>query len=143
MKVGFVGLGRIGLMHVHNLAANAAACGVSEIVLFDEVRDTAERAAKETGAVKTSAASSLAVLLGSVDAVVLATPTPSHPALLQQCVEAGVPALCEKPVASDLPTMRHVVDMIEAHSTPVVVGFQRRFDPALRAIKSKIVNGEL
>ena len=26
MKVGFVGLGRIGLMHVNNLAANAAAC---------------------------------------------------------------------------------------------------------------------
>ncbi|MFY9931321.1 MAG: Gfo/Idh/MocA family oxidoreductase [Streptosporangiaceae bacterium] len=143
MKVGFAGLGRIGLMHVNNLAANAAACGVSEIVLFDDVRDRAERAAKEIGPVTTSTASSLAVLLGRVDAVVIATPTPSHPALLQQCVEAGVPTLCEKPIASDLRTMRHVVDMVESHSTPVVVGFQRRFDPALRAIKSKIVNGEL
>ena len=143
MKVGFAGLGRIGLMHVNNLAANAAACGVSEIVLFDDVRDRAERAAKEIGPVTTSTASSLAVLLGRVDAVVIATPTPSHPALLQQCVEAGVPTLCEKPIASDLRTMRHVVDMVESHSAPVVVGFQRRFDPALRAIKSKIVNGEL
>jgi myo-inositol 2-dehydrogenase / D-chiro-inositol 1-dehydrogenase len=143
MKVGFVGLGRIGLMHANNLAANAAACGVSEIVLFDGIRDKAEHAAEEVGPVRASAADSLAVLLGSVDAVVLATPTPSHPALLQQCVEAGVPTLCEKPVASDLGTMRHVVGMVESHSTPVVVGFQRRFDPALRAIKSKIVSGEL
>jgi myo-inositol 2-dehydrogenase / D-chiro-inositol 1-dehydrogenase len=143
MKVGFVGLGRIGLMHVNNLAANAATCGVSGIVLFDDLRDRADRAAEETGAVKTSAVSSLAALLGSVDAVVIATPTPSHPALLQQCAEAGVPTLCEKPVASDLSTMRRVVDMVESHSTPVVVGFQRRFDPSLRAIKSKIVNGEL
>lgn len=143
MKVGFVGLGRIGLMHVQNLAANAADCGVSEIVLFDDFGDRAERVAEQIGPVKASAAGSSAALLDRVDAVVVATPTPSHPAVLRQCVEAGVPTLCEKPVASDLPTMRHVVDMVESHSTPVVVGFQRRFDPALRAIKSKIVNGEL
>jgi myo-inositol 2-dehydrogenase / D-chiro-inositol 1-dehydrogenase len=143
MKVGFVGLGRIGLMHVNNLAANAAACGVSEIVLFDDFGDRAERVAEEIAPVTASAAHSLPTLLRSVDAVVIATPTPSHPALLQQCVEAGVPTLCEKPVASDLTTMRHVVDMVESHSTPVVVGFQRRFDPALRAIKSKIVGGDL
>jgi myo-inositol 2-dehydrogenase/D-chiro-inositol 1-dehydrogenase len=143
MKVGFVGLGRIGLMHVHNLAAHAAACGVSEVVLLDDLRDRAERAASEISPVKATLASSLADLLGRVDAVVIATPTPSHPAVLQQCVEAGVPTLCEKPVASDLATMRRVVDMVESHSTPVVVGFQRRFDPALRAIKARIVSGEL
>jgi myo-inositol 2-dehydrogenase/D-chiro-inositol 1-dehydrogenase len=143
MKVGVVGLGRIGLMHVHNLATHAAQCGVSEIILFDEFGDRAERVATEIGPITASAARSLPDLLGAVDAVVIATPTPSHPALLQQCVEAGVPTLCEKPVASDLATMRRVVDMVESHSAPVVVGFQRRFDPALRAIKSKIVNGEL
>jgi myo-inositol 2-dehydrogenase / D-chiro-inositol 1-dehydrogenase len=143
MKVGFVGLGRIGLMHVNNLVANATACGVSEVVVYDDFGDRAEQVAEGIGAVTASAADSLAGLLDSVDAVVLATPTPSHPTLLQQCVEAGVPTLCEKPVASDLRTMQQVVDMVEAHSTPVVVGFQRRFDPALRAIKSRIVNGEL
>jgi myo-inositol 2-dehydrogenase/D-chiro-inositol 1-dehydrogenase len=143
MKVGFIGLGRIGLMHVHNLAAHAANCGVSEIVVFDDLADRAERVAEEIGAVEASAASSLAALLDGVDAVVVATPTPSHPTVLRQCVEAGVPTLCEKPVTSDLRTMRGVVDMVESHSTPVVVGFQRRFDPALRAIKSRIVNGEL
>jgi myo-inositol 2-dehydrogenase/D-chiro-inositol 1-dehydrogenase len=143
MKVGFIGLGRIGLMHVENLATNAEACGVSEIVLFDAFQDRAAQATKGIGQVKTSAASSMAVLLGSVDAVVIATPTPSHPAVLRECVRAGVPTLCEKPVASDLETMCRVVDMVESHSTPVVVGFQRRFDPALRAVKSKVVNGEL
>jgi myo-inositol 2-dehydrogenase/D-chiro-inositol 1-dehydrogenase len=143
MKVGFVGLGRIGLMHVHNLAAHAANCGVSEIVVFDDLVDRAQRVAEEIGAVEASAASSLAALLDGVDAVVVATPTPSHPTVLRQCVEAGVPTLCEKPVTSDLRTMRGVVDMVESHSTPVVVGFQRRFDPALRAIKSRIVNGDL
>lgn len=143
MKVGFVGLGRIGLMHVNNLAANAATSDVSEIVVFDEAGDRAERVAAGIGEVKASAAGSLSGLLGGVDAVVVATPTPSHPAVLQQCVEAGVPTLCEKPVASDLSTMRRVVEMVESRSTPVVVGFQRRFDPALRAIRARIADGDL
>jgi myo-inositol 2-dehydrogenase / D-chiro-inositol 1-dehydrogenase len=143
MKIGFVGLGRIGLMHVTNLAAHAAASGVSEIVLHDDLGGRAEGVAAEIGPVPTSAAGSLSALLDRVDGVVIATPTPSHPAVLQLCVEAGVPTLCEKPVASDLATMRRVVDMVESHTTAVVVGFQRRFDPALRAIRARIVDGDL
>lgn len=143
MKVGFVGLGRIGLMHMENLANNADVCGVSEIVLFDPSEGRAAQAAQHAETVETTVAASVGEVLGDVDAVVVATPTPSHPEVLAECVKAGIPTLCEKPVASDLETMRRVVDMVEAHSTPVVVGFQRRFDPALRAIKTRIVDGTL
>src|SRR4051794_33700352 len=101
MKVGFIGLGRIGLMHVENLANHAAASGVSEIALFDASGDRARQAASEVtriGQANASVADSTEQLLGSVDAVVVATPTPSHPDVLATCVAAGVPTLCEKPV---------------------------------------------
>ena len=143
MKVGFLGLGRIGLMHATHLA-QADHRDVAEIHLFDPTpgfTDRARTTLRTAAGVEAKAADSVETLLREVDAVVVATPTPSHPDLLRTCVDAGVTTLCEKPVASDLSTLRRVVDFIEAAPTTVVVGFQRRFDPALREIKGRIESG--
>ena len=79
----------------------------------------------------------------AADGVLGATPTPSHAEVLLRCVEAGVPALCEKPLAGDLATMRMLVDRVEAAGVPVLVGFQRRFDPAIAELKRRIVAGDV
>jgi myo-inositol 2-dehydrogenase/D-chiro-inositol 1-dehydrogenase len=51
--------------------------------------------------------------------------------------------LCEKPVAADLHAMSALVTEIEAASVPVLVGFQRRFDPAMVELHRRIGAGEL
>ncbi|TDV40020.1 Gfo/Idh/MocA family oxidoreductase [Actinophytocola oryzae] len=137
MRIGVAGVGRIGTMHAANLTALPQ---VDEVLLYDPVPGRAEVAATADGA---RAVSDLDELLSASDGVLVATPTDTHPALVRACLAAGTPVLCEKPIAADLAAMRALVDEIEATNVPVLVGFQRRFDPAMVELRRRVVTGEL
>jgi myo-inositol 2-dehydrogenase/D-chiro-inositol 1-dehydrogenase len=136
MRIGVAGVGRIGTMHAANLAATSS---VSEVLLFDPVPGRAAAVATPG----TRAVDELDDLLAQSDGVVVATPTTTHPALVRECLRTGTPALCEKPIAADITAMAALVDEIDATDVPVLVGFQRRFDPAMVALRRRIVAGEL
>jgi myo-inositol 2-dehydrogenase/D-chiro-inositol 1-dehydrogenase len=138
MRIGVAGVGRIGTMHAAHLASLDP---VDEVVLYDPVDGRAETAARALG--KARAAGTVAALLGESDGVVVATPTDTHPALVRACLAAQTPVLCEKPIAGDLATMTELVGEIEDAGTPVLVGFQRRFDPAVVELRRRIADGEL
>ncbi len=137
MRIGVAGVGRIGTMHAANLASLVQ---VDEVLLFDPVPGRAELAATEQ---KTRAVHDLEELLAQSDGVLVATPTDTHPAMVRRCIGAGTPVLCEKPIAADLAAMSLLVDEIEASGVPVLVGFQRRFDPAVVELRRRVVAGEL
>ena len=140
MRIGVAGAGRIGTMHAANLAALPQ---VSEVLLYDPVPGRAQAVAAAPGARAARAVDDLGSLLRESDGVVVATPTTSHPGLVRECLASGTPALCEKPIAASLPEMAALVDEIEAAGVPVLVGFQRRFDPAMVELRRRIVSGEL
>ena len=137
MRIGVAGVGRIGTMHAANLTALPQ---VDEVLLYDPVPGRADLAAT---AAKTRAVSELDDLLKESDGVLVATPTDTHPALVRACLAAGTPALCEKPIAADLVAMTELIAEIESATVPVLVGFQRRFDPAMVELRRRIVDGEL
>lgn len=137
MRIGVAGVGRIGTMHAANLAALAQ---VDEVLLYDPVPGRAEQAATFA---KTRAVSDLDGLLAQSDGVLVGTPTDTHPELVRACLAAATPVLCEKPIAADLHAMSALVTEIEAASVPVLVGFQRRFDPAMVDLHRRIGAGEL
>ena len=66
------------------------------------------------------------------DGVVVASATERHAEQLQAAAELGVPVLCEKPIALTVADTRAAVDALRDAGVPVQVGFQRRFDPAIR-----------
>ncbi|MGB3442917.1 MAG: Gfo/Idh/MocA family oxidoreductase [Actinophytocola sp.] len=137
MRIGVAGVGRIGTMHAANLAALSQ---VDEVLLYDPIAGRADRAATLP---KSRAVPELADLLEQSDGVLVATPTDTHPVLVRACLAAGRPVLCEKPIAADLAAMAALVTEIEAASVPVLVGFQRRFDPAMVELHRRIGAGEL
>ncbi len=137
MRIGVAGVGRIGTMHAANLSALPE---VSEVVLSDPIAGRAEAAATLP---KSRAVGRLQDLLDASDGVLVATPTDTHPDLVRACLATDTPVLCEKPVAADLAAMSALVSEIEAAGVPVLVGFQRRFDPAMVALHRRIVDGEL
>jgi myo-inositol 2-dehydrogenase / D-chiro-inositol 1-dehydrogenase len=139
MRIGVAGTGRIGAMHAANLAALEQ---VDQVVLFDPVPGRAEHLAGPLGS-RATHVDDLDGLLSGCDGVLLATPTDTHPAMLRRCLATRVPVLCEKPIASDLEEMRALVDEVAASGVEVLVGFQRRFDPALAEAHRRIRAGEL
>ena len=63
--------------------------------------------------------------------------------LIGKGVAAGLPAFCEKPVATDLDATRAVRDLVEDAGAIVQIGFQRRFDAGYRRAAEAVRSGEL
>ena len=70
-----------------------------------------------------------------IDAVLIATPTDTHAALIEAAVAAGKAVLCEKPVDLDLARARACLDRVKDSGRAVMVGFNRRFDPGFARLK--------
>lgn len=128
MRVGVVGAGRIGEVHVSSLARGDQ---VSEVLLYDP--DPA-RTHVLAAAHQVVVMPSVDALIAEVDALVIASPTPTHVELLDVAMSAGIPTFCEKPVAVDLEKVRMLAERAERTAGRVQVGFHYRFDPALRAL---------
>ena len=138
MRIGVAGVGRIGTMHAAHLASLDR---VDEVLLYDPVAGRADAAALALG--KARATGTVRDLLAEADGVLVATPTDTHPDLVRACLAAETPVLCEKPIAADLGAMSALIMEIEAAGVPVLVGFQRRFDPAVAELRGRIAAGEL
>lgn len=138
MRIGLLGLGRIGAFHGETLRALPQ---VDSLVVADAIPAVTAALAERLGA--EPAASPAAVLTAGVDAIVVATGTQAHPELLVAAVEAGLPTFCEKPIAGDVRAGLEVVRRVEATGVPVQIGYQRRFDAGFRAARDAVRSGEL
>lgn len=71
----------------------------------------------------------------ATDAVVIASSTDTHADLLIRAARTGTPAFCEKPISLDLESTAAAVEAIDAAGITVQMGFQRRYDEGIIAIK--------
>ncbi len=139
MRIGVIGVGRIGTMHATNLATLDA---VDRVLLYDPVPGRAAQAAALLGP-RTAPLDTVDELLAASDGALVATPTTTHPALLRLCLAARVPTLCEKPIADALADLAALVAEVDEARVPVLVGFQRRFDPSVVELHRRIRAGEV
>lgn len=80
--------------------------------------------------------------LHSIDGLVIATTTASHPALVLHAVHVGVPVLVEKPLALDLSELSDLADELDAFNTPVMVAFHRRYDAGYQRLRDRLLAGD-
>ena len=138
MRIGLVGVGRIGAFHAATLAALPA---VDQVVVTDADPERARVVAKE---LEVWFAPDVDALLGSgLDGFVICAATSAHAELIGQGLAAGVTTFCEKPLAPDLAGTQAAVRAVEAGGVPVQIGFQRRFDAGYRAAATAVHNGDL
>jgi len=80
----------------------------------------------------------------NVDAVVIASPDPTHEELMLACLAAGKAVLCEKPLAATVDGCLRVLDAEVALGKRLVqVGFMRRFDPGYMAMRQALTGGQI
>ena len=138
MRVGLIGVGRIGLVHANTLAAMPE---VEPLLIADLDGRRAAMAASGLNAIATGSVTEL--FAARPEAVVVAAPTPVHDSLIRRAVAARIPVFCEKPIAAGLAGTRALVGHLARARVPVQVGFQRRFDPGYVAIRDAVAAGEL
>ncbi|HXJ56244.1 MAG TPA: Gfo/Idh/MocA family oxidoreductase [Verrucomicrobiae bacterium] len=86
------------------------------------------------------------VLASGIDVVLLATPPGFRPVHLRAAVEAGKHIFCEKPMATDAPGVRSVMESVrlaKERSLALVAGFCWRYDYPLRELFKRIHDGEI
>jgi myo-inositol 2-dehydrogenase/D-chiro-inositol 1-dehydrogenase len=138
LHVGVVGIGRIGSLHASSLHKLE---GVAALTLTDADPGRVRATADELGA--SVAETPEALVEAGVDALVIATPTPAHAALLRLAADAGLPVFCEKPVALDVRTLDDVIAYTDRAGILVQIGFQRRFDAGYRAARDAVATGTI
>ncbi|MHA6619554.1 Gfo/Idh/MocA family protein [Pseudonocardia sp. DLS-67] len=138
MRLGLIGLGRIGAFHARTLTDLAA---VDSLVVTDAVPAAALEVAERVGAEPVDSVAEL--LAAGVDGVLVAAATDTHPELVLAAVEAGLPVFCEKPLARDVTDAVAVARRVQESGVPAQVGYPRRFDPAFLAGRAAVESGEL
>lgn len=138
MRLGVIGLGRIGMLHAETLSAIPQ---VTSLVVTDPVPGAVERVMSRVPADAVGSPADL--IAAGVDGVVIAAATDAHPDLILAAVEAGLPTFCEKPVARDARDAMAVLAAVEDAGVPVQIGYNRRFDTAIQAVRRAVASGEL
>ncbi|PKP74946.1 MAG: inositol 2-dehydrogenase [Alphaproteobacteria bacterium HGW-Alphaproteobacteria-6] len=140
LDVGVIGTGMIGQDHIRRLTTVLS--GVRVVAVSDIDRDRAARAAPD-GAEVFDTAGAL-IRSDRVQAVVICSWGPAHEEQLLDCIAAGKPVFCEKPlVTSEAAALRVIAAEVAFGRRLVQVGFMRRFDADYRRLKAVIDGGSL
>jgi len=139
LRFAVLGCGRIGRMHAANVARHPR---TSLALVYDIDPAAAVEVAKREGA---KSARSPQEVFGSpdVDAVLIATATPTHAGYIEMAVAAGKAVLCEKPIDLDLKRVDLCRQRIAGSKVAIQIGFNRRFDPGHRAARDAVLAGEI
>jgi myo-inositol 2-dehydrogenase / D-chiro-inositol 1-dehydrogenase len=142
LRIAVLGVGMMGADHVARITSRISGARVA--VINDYLPEKAQEVAASVPGARVAADPFDAISADDVDAVLLATPGPTHEKQLLACLEQGKPVLCEKPLTTDSASSLEVARREAALGTPLIqVGFMRRFDPEYQHLKMLIDGGEL
>ena len=136
VRLALIGAGLIGRRHAAHVRTEAVLAGV-----VDPSEQARAFAAGQGAPWRPSFADLLAQ--DRPDAVIIATPNAMHAAHGLEAVQAGLPALIEKPIADGLESAARLVEAAERAGVPLLVGHHRRHNPVTQAAKRAIKAGRL
>ncbi|MGC1275039.1 MAG: Gfo/Idh/MocA family oxidoreductase [Planctomycetaceae bacterium] len=131
MKLAVIGVGALGRHHARILASLP---DVELVAVADPNAAQARQIAEQHGCDWTT---DYASLLDRVDAVSVAAPTFAHREVGTACLQAGLPVLIEKPLASTVADAAHLVELSERNRLTLAVGHVERFNPAYETLKER------
>ncbi|ADU72508.1 inositol 2-dehydrogenase [Pantoea sp. At-9b] len=139
MKIAVLGAGRIGNVHAMNVASNP---NVELVAIADPFIDNAIKLTEKYGGKAVKEPMEL-IESNAVDAVIIATPTDTHVDLMLSAARNGKAVLCEKPVDLNLERAEVACAELKQCDVPVMIAFNRRFDPSAAEMHSAIAKGEV
>jgi len=140
VRIGVIGLGRIGELHAKNLAFRVPRAKLVAVVDVDKGK--LNKVVSELGVGGFEDYRDL--LKGDiVDAVVIATPSYMHVKMVEEFAEASKHIFCEKPLALNLEGAKRCVKAVEKAGVKLQVGYMRRFDPGYSKAKKIVERGEI
>lgn len=138
VKIAVIGAGLIGAKHIEYIKA----CPDADLAAVADPTAAAQALAKENGAHYWADVGAM-LDAGGIDGAIVATPTATHEDIGLLCVQAGVPAIIEKPIAHTLESAERLNAAAEAVGVPLLTGHHRRYNPVVAQTQAMIAAGDL
>jgi predicted dehydrogenase len=137
-SIALIGAGVIGRTHVNRI-------GLSDKLKLAAIADPTEAGKAFAASVGAPWFADHQSMLDAVkpQGAIVATPNQTHVAFAIDCLERGVAALVEKPVADDVGDARKLAAAVERLKVPVLVGHHRRHNPINRRAREIVQSGRL
>jgi UDP-N-acetylglucosamine 3-dehydrogenase len=136
-KIGIIGAGAIARVHADRWKQMP---GVEIAGYYDILPEAAQRAVDQYGG---RVFGSLDEMFANVDAVDICTTAVAHKEPVLAAAEAGIPMVCEKPLARHLADCYEMVEAVERTGTPLFVAQVVRFFPQYARAKETLESGAL
>ncbi len=130
MKVAVIGLGKLGLIHLRIYKESKA---IEKIYIVDTDK-------KALTGLNFTAYSDYRSILGKIDLVSIATPTPSHFEIARFFLKNKIPVLVEKPITEGAKEAEKLIRISQKNKTLLFVGHVERYNNAYLKVKEKIKN---
>lgn len=142
VKVGLVGLGRLGQEHARNLATLIPGCTLAAVCDIDAQQ--ARAVAEKWGVSRTYSEFEAMCQDPALDAVAIVAPSFLHVAQIEVAMRYGKHVFCEKPLGVDVESCKAAEKIVAAHpELTFQLGFMRRFDKSYAEAKRKIDCGDI
>lgn len=142
VKIGVLGAGRIGRLHITNLVQSVPEAEV--VAIADPfLNEDAVAFAQGLGITKYSKDPQDIFENPEIEAVFVCTSTDAHAEMIQRAAAAGKHVFCEKPVHTDLNEIRKAIRAVEDAGVKLQVGFVRRFDHNHKKVHDVVASGKL
>jgi len=140
VRIGVCGVGRIGHLHAENVAKSIGKAELAAVA--DPIRSLARQVAKDFR-VHAYAEPSEMIRKEKLDALIVATPTPTHVKVVETIAKARLPVLLEKPIALTMKDADRIVSIVNKTKIKFQLGFNRRWDPSYTKAEGMIARGEI
>ncbi|HAL93960.1 MAG TPA: Gfo/Idh/MocA family oxidoreductase [Rectinema sp.] len=142
VKIGIVGLGRLGKRHAFNLANLVPKANLQAVCSLNEAELEWAKKELETPQLFLSFEDMLAH--ADIDAVWIASSSVFHASQAKTALEHGFHVFVEKPMGVTLQECAEIEHAVQNHQDQVfLVGFVRRFDPSYRYAKELVATGAI
>mgnify|MGYP006278872239 CR=1 FL=1 len=139
VRIAVAGVGRIGSMHAGIIARQTQG---AQLVAVADVNADAAREVAHGLQVEAASVDEL-FTSNDVDAVAICTSTDTHVDLMIKAARAGKAIFCEKPISLNLELVDGALAEVEAAGVPLMIGFNRRFDPGHQSVYEARTVGKL
>lgn len=133
-------MGRIGKIHLKNLCTNIGGAAVTTVI---NPSKGGQDYASRYGVQNVSNNAEIVFDNPEIDAILICSPSNTHADYAIRAAEAGKAIFCEKPIDMSLERAKEVVVKVKECDVPMMVAFNRRFDPDFNKVKIAVSEGKI
>ncbi|MCL6268219.1 inositol 2-dehydrogenase [Flagellimonas myxillae] len=140
IKIGIIGVGRMGKIHLENLSRKIE--GVELIAAVNPGKE-GQNFALDQGVQHVSDDIGIILENPEIEAVLISSPSDTHSEFAVKAAQAGKAVFCEKPIDKSLQKSSETIRAISHLNVPLMIGFNQRFDTNFSKVRTEISNGKI